>query len=326
LLANGRDLASEGDWKSAEARFHEALGLNSQHLQFRSREAAQHLAGFALVAKAENLARRGDVKGATATFSLAKSLDQDIDVNPVMEVNKWVAENLVLRGVSYSEMGDMAGANIAFKAAAQLDPSRVSNSGSYLYKMGSQVLRQAANMQAASGDLTGAKQTYKWLLDNFPTLDLDPSVEPIKQSVLWPLAKGQQLLRQHRLADAKLVFSQMSSNFSEAMPSLPAGSFVFTDLNLICWYGSLTGHAGQVMNACDKAIETAGKFGNILDSRGVARALTGNTAGAIEDFQLYVKQRPDNDDRRKRQSWIDELSQGEQPFTQTVLDALLSGS
>jgi len=58
--------------------------------------------------------------------------------------------------------------------------------------------------------------------------------------------------------------------------------------NSMCWFGSLSGFAAQVMPACERAglsgaVEHA--WQNWRDSRGVARAITGDYAGAIEDFQ-----------------------------------------
>jgi Flp pilus assembly protein TadD len=38
------------------------------------------------------------------------------------------------------------------------------------------------------------------------------------------------------------------------------------------------------MSACEKAVALAPKNGEFRDSRGIARALTGNKQGAIEDF------------------------------------------
>jgi hypothetical protein len=41
------------------------------------------------------------------------------------------------------------------------------------------------------------------------------------------------------------------------------------------------------MVACEQAVALALEHGGIADSRGVARALTGDVAGAIADFERF---------------------------------------
>jgi hypothetical protein len=50
-------------------------------------------------------------------------------------------------------------------------------------------------------------------------------------------------------------------------------------------------------------------------SRGIARALTGNKQGAIEDFQAYIKWTDWDEGKKQRQGWIDALKAGKNPFT-----------
>jgi TonB family protein len=91
--------------------------------------------------------------------------------------------------------------------------------------------------------------------------------------------------------------------------------------NLICWYGSLDGHAERVLPACEEAVAEDSTNASWRDSRGLARALTGDTKGAIADFQYYV----DNSfsiDTEQRATWIEQLSAGGNPFTAEVLESL----
>ncbi|MCL2935012.1 MAG: hypothetical protein MGG11_23010, partial [Trichodesmium sp. MAG_R03] len=50
--------------------------------------------------------------------------------------------------------------------------------------------------------------------------------------------------------------------------------------NTLCWYGSLDQKAADVMFPCEKAVALSPKHGDIIDSRGLARALTGDIEGA----------------------------------------------
>jgi hypothetical protein len=122
--------------------------------------------------------------------------------------------------------------------------------------------------------------------------------------------------------------------------------------NQVCWFGSINGNAQDIMIACEKAVELAldNDRGFYQDSRGLARALTGDTQGAIKDFQAYInwinreqeKSQPESQfDFREyivaerqdwidywekmkvqRQGWIEALKDGENPFTPEELESL----
>ena len=100
--------------------------------------------------------------------------------------------------------------------------------------------------------------------------------------------------------------------------------------NSLCWLGSLDGFAAQVMPACNRAvaIAPADRVAGERDSRGVARALTGDKAGAIADFQAFVdwsKTSGQYDPAGKqRESWISALEQSRNPFDKATLDSLRS--
>ncbi|NMG22580.1 tetratricopeptide repeat protein, partial [Brasilonema bromeliae] len=77
-------------------------------------------------------------------------------------------------------------------------------------------------------------------------------------------------------------------------------------------------HAADIMFACEKAVQLAPDDGYIRDSRGLARALTGNTQGAIEDFEAYIPQTDDKEIKSQRQSWVKDLRALKNPFTEEV--------
>lgn len=92
--------------------------------------------------------------------------------------------------------------------------------------------------------------------------------------------------------------------------------------NKLCWYGSLWGYADRVLEACETAVTLAPENINIIDSRGLARALSGDTSGAIADFTTFVQGAGDDIRKFQRQDWIDALEKGENPFTPEVLRLL----
>jgi tetratricopeptide (TPR) repeat protein len=59
--------------------------------------------------------------------------------------------------------------------------------------------------------------------------------------------------------------------------------------NNLCWHGAQSGYANHVLFACDRAIKLDPENGNYRDSRGLARALTGDVQGAIEDFEFSLQ-------------------------------------
>jgi tetratricopeptide (TPR) repeat protein len=99
---------------------------------------------------------------------------------------------------------------------------------------------------------------------------------------------------------------------------IPAGIW-----NELCWFGSLWGHGADVMYACEQAVALRPKDGIIRDSRGFARALTGDLKGAIEDFQAFIDEAEDwplektdwKTEKLRRRRWIDQLRAGKNPVT-----------
>lgn len=97
---------------------------------------------------------------------------------------------------------------------------------------------------------------------------------------------------------------------------------------MLCWNGSLWGYAADVMNACEQAVALDPENAGSWDSRGVARALVGNTKGAIEDFQDFIDRIEYAEDldevKLQRQRWVETLRAGKNPFTPEVIEELRS--
>jgi len=98
--------------------------------------------------------------------------------------------------------------------------------------------------------------------------------------------------------------------------------------NSLCWYGSLLGDAINVLRVCEQAVMLEPNNPHYRDSRGVARALTGDYMGAILDFRFYVIQAGIDSsthqvDILQREQWISALSQGVNPFNSAKLHELL---
>ena len=102
----------------------------------------------------------------------------------------------------------------------------------------------------------------------------------------------------------------------------------FESWDFLCWRGSLTGFAQDVMPFCERAVELAptAKKDWVRDSRGLAKALRGDYSGAIEDFKAYVEGSKANNMfekyGQKREEWINALEAGKNPFNAETLEAL----
>ncbi len=76
------------------------------------------------------------------------------------------------------------------------------------------------------------------------------------------------------------------------------------------------------MFACEKAVELSPDDGNIPGFRGLARALTDDYQGAIEDFQVLVDSIKDEEEKARVETWIETLKKGENQITEEVLEEL----
>lgn len=99
--------------------------------------------------------------------------------------------------------------------------------------------------------------------------------------------------------------------------------------NDVCWLGALDGAARQVLPLCERGVAIGRGDGNIRDTRGVARVLVGDRAGAIEDFKAFIgwakNAAPQSTLISKREAWIVALEQGRNPFDAGTLAALRKG-
>lgn len=178
---------------------------------------------------------------------------------------------------------------------------------------------------AQQGKRSEALSIYKRAKKLEPGIDLIPETETIDQEpkvvvnkffAPTKLKQGEKLAKEGKISKA-------ISTHKKAQKLDPNLEINARSWNQLCRFGSIYRHAEQVLFACEKAVELAPNEPWHLDSRGLARALTGDRQGAIEDFQAFVDS-PEFDEeyRNKRQQWIEALKKGEDPFTDEVLEEL----
>ncbi|NEQ73194.1 MAG: hypothetical protein F6K23_08965 [Okeania sp. SIO2C9] len=147
-----------------------------------------------------------------------------------------------------------------------------------------------------------------------PTLQNIAKAKARYQAVNGFLDKGKELVKEGKVKEAINSYKQAEKIYSTQIPANNWGT--------LCWYGSLYNKAADVMFACEKAVTLDPENGSIVDSRGLARALTGDLKGAIADFQVYVEWTDGEKKKAQRQKWIEALQAGENPLTDEVLESL----
>lgn len=132
------------------------------------------------------------------------------------------------------------------------------------------------------------------------------------------LSQGMIWVQEGKVEDAIQAYEQAQT----LDPNLQISAWSWNNLY---WLGCLHGYASQVLIAGDKAVELEPDNKNYQDSRGLARGLTGDLAGAKADFQAvldsgYFDKREKEKQRRER--WVEVLEAGYNPFTPEELQAL----
>ncbi|MCB0163945.1 MAG: NACHT domain-containing protein [Anaerolineae bacterium] len=92
----------------------------------------------------------------------------------------------------------------------------------------------------------------------------------------------------------------------------------------LCLHGVLFNTAESVINECDQAVLLDPSSGVIRDARGLARAVTGDFKGAVEDFEFFIEWSQDYPryDRRRaeRRNWINELKMDHNFIDKTIIE------
>ncbi|MBW4478380.1 MAG: pentapeptide repeat-containing protein [Tolypothrix brevis GSE-NOS-MK-07-07A] len=184
-----------------------------------------------------------------------------------------------------------------------------------------------ANLEAVVGD-----NETKWLnakglheaVNVSPDLAQDPafaaavSLSQGISAAKVSLNQGITWVKEGKIKEAQNAFRQALSYD----PSLNDSAEYW---NSICWVGSVHGHAEDALTCCEKAVILDPDNKGCQDSRGLARVLTGDLEGALEDFRAAV----DSDAldysegvKRRRLRWIEALELGNNPLTPEELEVL----
>jgi Tol biopolymer transport system component len=170
---------------------------------------------------------------------------------------------------------------------------------------------------AREGDIEGANAKFQQARKLAPNINVPTSAQVRGWAAEGWVNKGEKLVEEEK-------FQEALAAYNKAQTINPTWKISAESWGTLCRYGSLHKEAAAVMQACEKAVALAPKNGWFRDSRGIARALTGDKQGAIEDFQAFIKSTNwDKEGKKQRQGWIDALKAGKKPFTQEEIETLL---
>jgi WD40 repeat protein len=320
----GSALARGGKLWRAAAKFKKASKLDSS-IRYNPdpRTAAKRIFARSLRDDAAKLARDGNLEEATKKYEEAKSLDPTFKIDPQNYPKQLLAQKRVDEGraIALDERLDnnLRKATEKFQEAKTLDPGLKIDPQNYSKQLLAQKRVAEGRKLARDGNLADATKKFQEALSLNPSLSLDPEQEARNIVLESRVSKALELAEQGKIKESLSAFLEVQKQ----NPTKIAGE----DWNALCWNGSLWGHPRLVVNdACDKAVKLSQgeTVTNSRDSRGLARALTSDTKGAIEDFQYYVEHTDDSDKKSQRQRWIAALRQGSNPFTPEVLKTLFS--
>jgi tetratricopeptide (TPR) repeat protein len=169
---------------------------------------------------------------------------------------------------------------------------------------------------ARQGDVGQAIATFQKAHELSPSIKVPPEDEVKRWAAGGSIEQGENLVKEGEVQKAVDAF--LKAKQFDATWKIPQNSW-----QRLCWYGALHQGAKTVISACDTAVALAPGDLWARDSRGLARALTGDRAGAIADFQAVIKGTEDTERKKQRQGWIDALKKGENPFTKKEIANLL---
>jgi tetratricopeptide (TPR) repeat protein len=233
----------------------------------------------------------------------------------------------IAEGNNLSRVGKDSAAMASFRKAQEIDPSLQLDAKEEIRVLRTEALLANGRNLASVGDWNDALTSFQKALELDPELHFNPQ-EAARHLAAPALAgKGRNLARAGDRNGAIASFreaNELDPGLSFA-PEAEADKWRANALNHLCWNGSVRGQAARVIDYCELAVQLSGTNDwDIRDSRGFARALTGNTQGAIEDFQFFADHTTNPVRKAQRQKWIDALNRGANPFTPEELKTLIN--
>ncbi|MEB3279590.1 MAG: AAA-like domain-containing protein [Lyngbya sp.] len=209
-----------------------------------------------------------------------------------------------LQGEQSAADGNIDEAVSQFEQAVKLDSN-------FSLELAAASLVRSGELFAWSDEVDEAILAFQAALEFDPSLTFNPEN---KANAIASILEGRDLAENGKIDEAVAQFEQAQK--------LDANEISAWSWNSLCWNGSLNKQGSKVMFACENAVKLTPKNETFINSRGVARALTGDFDGAIKDFEKFVEWTNNEKETAQRKGWIESLKKGENPFTDEVLRGL----
>ena len=233
--------------------------------------------------------------------------------------NKKAAAPYLVKAGEEAKTGDVDKAIATFKTALKWNPELKFDSQKKARKLWNKVkarrLVSEGEQIAREGDFETAVIKFQEALKLDPSLEIKPQQNAQKLAAQGLVSKANELVKEKKIKEAIEVYKKAQQ--LDTTVEIDAH-----DWNILCWRGSLNGFAKEVMFACEKAVKLVPDNEGIRDSRGLARALTGDDKGAIADFEVYIAKNNNQEHKTKRQKWVKALQEDKNPFTEEELEKL----
>jgi tetratricopeptide (TPR) repeat protein len=312
LLQQGRELAQQEKVKQATSVFSRVLTLDPT-AQIEPVALAHTLLAKTLWQKGQDLAREEDIAAASDMFRQALVHDPSLRINPEQEAERLAVETLQTRAEDLARQGNIEEATRFFTRAKSYSPSLKLDPQARAHHLYAVALYEYGREQAQEGNVTEAITKFQQAKTYSPTMNLDPQQEAWQLAAEKYLADGKEFAQQGNIQEALAYFTDVHT-YAPAKISASAW-------NNLCWWGSLWNQSSDdILAACNHAVRLAPQNGNIRESRGVARALQGDYAGAIEDL-TYAREHGSGNQARL-DAWIAALEAGQNPFDTPTLREL----
>jgi WD40 repeat protein/energy-coupling factor transporter ATP-binding protein EcfA2 len=242
------------------------------------------------------------------------------------------AISLIVKANGEIRNGNLTAARTSLADALEADPKLPLDPETYVLhlvdKLTAQIAIQrtadlsvATEMAAWAGDIPAATKYYG---DAQKLQPGDPSSPAKRAAALaaWLVGEARGAMRNGRASPYRFV--EAWAYVRRARELDPRNTeFDATDLNEVCWFGSLNHFAADVKGACEEAGASVPTNFQSVDSRGLNRALLGDQRGAIQDFEYFVKMTPDPKAKAQRARYIELLRQGKNPFDERELKNII---
>lgn len=286
----------------------------------------------------------GDYESALTDLSLSIFNDQELTL---AELNTWVLDHpasgfaFFARGCAEEVLDDLASAQADYTQAIRLSGSDPL-AQEYYFRRGF-VCAMQGDVAAAVADwqqTIALEPTYADAYHNLGLIygemgEFETAVTTLQSALSQDIPQEDKRELANMLTAYAEHLATISENGRQAAKAIAAIQAVQTEvpelvipaarLNNICWYTSLWGLADDALFACERAVEMEPENVSFRDSRGLARALTGDLAGAKEDFQFVIAEAGSELPAAaitRRTEWLKALESGVNPFTDALLAEL----